>query len=119
MIIRQVDTLGDWAFGRGRSSYVTRGAAVAQNIATRLRSFTGDCFFDAEAGVDWWNLLGAKDQTALNLAIAAAILNTKDVTKLQRVSVLVDPVTRNLSVAWQVETSFSSVVSGQFNFQVG
>jgi hypothetical protein len=67
--VRQIDDDGDWLFGKGQNDYVRANTSVVQNINTRLGSFLGDCFFDLGAGIDWFNLLGTKDQVALNLSI--------------------------------------------------
>ena len=48
----------DWTFGKGRQSYLRHEAAIKQSIRTRLMSFLGDCFFDINAGIDWWRFLG-------------------------------------------------------------
>lgn len=82
MIVRGIDTDGDWMFGKGRNDYLKNNAAVAQNIKTRLQSFLGDCFFALNAGLDWFNLLGSKNQLALSLAVSSSILNTRDVTAI-------------------------------------
>lgn len=117
MMVRQVDTAtGDWTFGHGLNNYVRANQAVMQNIATRLRSVLGDCFFDVSAGIDWFNLLGAKDETALQLAIAAVILNTTGVTKMVNLGV-----TRNaarlVTVSYQVLTQYSvTPLSGATQF---
>lgn len=80
MSVRQIDGNNDWTFGRGKSNYLRYNDAVAQNIKTRLQSFLGDCFFDSQAGLDWYNLLGSFNQLALELAISSIILNTPEVT---------------------------------------
>lgn len=110
MIVRALDSSGDWEYGKGRNDYKKDKKAVEQNIATRLNSFLGDCFFDTAAGIDWFNQLGAKDQLALNLAISATILNTTYVTGLTQLSTNLDAA-RNFSVSYQVSTSFGIVVS--------
>lgn len=110
MRVRSLDGTHDWLFGKGQNDYKTANAAIAQNIDTRLNSFLGDCFFDVGAGIDWFNLLGAKDQTALNLSIAAIILNTEGVTGMIRLLVNLS-VTRNLTVQYQVQTIYSTVAS--------
>lgn len=106
MIVRQVDQNGDWTFGQGQNNYVQNNSAVMQNIATRLRSVFADCFFATGDGIDWFTLLGQKDQTALNLAIAAAILNTQGVTKLITLNVQRDAA-RRVTVSYQVLTQYS------------
>lgn len=106
MIVRQVDINGDFTFGQGLNNYVRNSSAVMQNISTRLRSVLYDCFFDTQNGVDWFNLLGQKDETALNLALAAAILNTDGVTKLINLAVTRDAA-RKVTVSYQVQTQYS------------
>lgn len=112
MRTRALDSDGDWTFGAGRNNYKRDMKSVSQNISTRLASFLGDCFFDLGAGLDWLNLLGAKDQTPLNLAISAVILNTQDVTGLLQLSIVRDA-DRNVTVRYRVQTAYSPV-SGTF-----
>lgn len=107
MRVRALDATGDWLFGKGQNDYVVNNAAIAQNINTRLSSFLGNCFFDLGAGIDWFNLLGAKNQTALNLAITTVILNTEGVTGLLQLSQNLN-VARNFSITYKVQTIYST-----------
>lgn len=112
MIVRALNSSGDWTFGAGLNNYKSARAAVAQDIQTRLSSFLGDCFFDLGAGIDWLNFLGgSKNQLALNLAISAVILNTEGVTSMVQLSSNLDPVTRNFSVSYTVGTVYG-LISG-------
>lgn len=108
---RALDVNGDWIFGTGINAYLTGNAEIAQNIATRLSCFLGDCFFDTTAGLDWFNLLGSKQQLALQLAIGAVILNTTNVTGGLQFSVTYTPLTRNLSVVYKVQTTYSQLTN--------
>lgn len=108
MIVRALDLDHDWTFGRGKNDYLSRNAAIGQNINTRLQSFLGDCFFDTEAGIDWFNLLGAKDLTALQLAISATILNTQNVTALLELSVNLDN-NRKITIQYSVSTIYTGL----------
>lgn len=110
MIIRQLDEDGDWTFGKGKNNYVKNNEAVVLNINTRLGSHLGDCFFDLGAGIDWFNFLGSKDQTALNLAIAAVILNTADVTGILQLVLRLSE-SRNFTVTYRVQTVYSTAAS--------
>ena len=65
MIFRSLDNNGDWSFGHGTSSYVSGNDAIGINIKTRILSWVGDCFFDVNAGIDWVNRLGSKNQRGL------------------------------------------------------
>jgi hypothetical protein len=109
MSTRAIDVNGDWVFGTGANAYVTGKAEVAQNIQTRLLSFLGDCFFDTTAGIDWFNLLGGKNQVTLQLAVAAVILNTANVTGGLQLSVTYNEQTRNLGIVYQVQTTYSQL----------
>lgn len=109
MIVRSLDVNHDWEYGKGKNDYQSGIHAVEQSINTRLLSFLGDCFFAMNAGIDWFNLLGNKNQIALNLAISAVILNTPNVTSLQQLSIVLD-VNRLLTIRYTVTTTFSGVV---------
>lgn len=107
MIVRTIDTIGDWTFGKGKNNYRKDNDAITQNIKTRLLSFLGDCFFDVTAGIDWFTFLGSKNQLALNLAISAVILNTEFVTGILQLSVNLNT-DRNFSVSYRVQTTYST-----------
>jgi len=104
MIVRALDINGDWEFGKGKNDYKRDINALQQNIKTRLMSFLGDCFFDITAGVDWFNLLGAKDQLALELSVSTIILNTEGVTGLLLLQLSVSP-NRRMSLTYRVQTT--------------
>lgn len=104
MIVRALNGVGDWEFGKGKNDYKRDINAVKQNIKTRLMSFLGDCFFDITAGVDWFTLLGGKDPLALELAVSTVILNTQMVTGLLQLNVTVSP-SRTMSLTYRVQTT--------------
>lgn len=118
MIIRQVDSSGDWTFGQGLNNYVRDNRAVQQLVRSRLQCWLNDCFFDTAAGLDWHSLLGGKDQTALNLAVSAVILNTQGIQQLQTLSIVRDAATRNLTVTYQAVSVYSTLVVGTEQFSV-
>lgn len=97
----------DWNFGNGQSDYLTGNDEVAQNIKTRLLSFLGNCFFEINAGIDWFNLIGSKNTIALNLAINAVILNTPNVTGILETSFSLSD-NRVFSVTFKVQTTYST-----------
>jgi hypothetical protein len=110
MRVRSIDTDNDWNFGKGRQSYVKDNTALMQNLKTRIQSFVGDCFFDTEAGVDWFNLLGSKDQENIVASIRKVIINTEGVTRINTIDVYTDAVTRNLQVTYNINTQYTSNV---------
>lgn len=116
MIVRAITEDGDWTFGKGRNDYRAGLLAIAQVIDTRLKSFLGDCFFATNQGIDWWNLLGAKNQLALTLAISRTILNTPNVTGLLPLTLSLDDASRVLSVSYNVQTTLSQSIIGTFSY---
>lgn len=114
MIVRSLDANGDWTFGSGINNYLSGAAAVGQVVATRLLSFLGDCFFATNAGIDWFNLIGNKNQLALNLAISATILNTQSdgqnvVTGITTLNVNLNDATRAFSVSYEITTIYGTI----------
>lgn len=117
MIVRALDSEGDWLFGKGKQDYLTNQDAIAQSIKTRLSMFLGDCFFATNQGIDWFNLLGSKNQLQLNLAISAVILNTENVTGILQLSSELTP-SRKFTVRYSVQTTFS-VLGNIFQYDFG
>jgi len=118
MITRSVDVENDWLFGKGRNNYKRNLDAVAQSVKTRLQSFLGDCFFAERDGIDWFNLLGAKDQTELSLAVASVILNTTDVTKVIDFEINLDKNTRDIRINFEIETVYGTATNS-FQLDIG
>lgn len=110
MRVRALDGVGDWKFGRGTSDYKGDIDALAQNIQTRLKSFLGDCFFDLGAGVDWFNLLGAKDIQELKLVLVAVILNTENVISCTELIASISS-TRNFLIQYSVNTVYGEITN--------
>lgn len=106
MIVRALDSVGDWQFGKSLNDYFYNNNTVKQNIKTRLLSFLGNCFFDIVAGIDWFNFLSSKNQSALNLSISSVILNTANVTGLLQLSVSLTD-SRLFSISYRVQTAYS------------
>jgi hypothetical protein len=106
IICRALDVNHDWEFGAGLNNYVSNNAEVAQDINMNLNMFLGDCFFATNVGIDWFNLLGGKNELAVNLSINATILNTLGVTGLLQTSTSL--VNRKLNVQYQVQTVYGT-----------
>jgi hypothetical protein len=118
MIVRGLDTDHDWLFGKGRNDYLVNIKAVGQNINTRLSCFLNDCFFDLNAGIDWFQLCGGKDLTSLTLAVSSVILNTAYVTGIIQLNLDLNAL-RRVTVTYQVNTAFSATLNDTFEFNQG
>lgn len=111
MIVRALDVNHDFTFGKGKSNYKKDTDAIMQTIQTRLMSFLGDCFFDTEAGIDWFNLLGSKDINRLLLKVRTMILETEGVQSLIDLGHAIDE-NRNISITYTVTTIYSTQATG-------
>ena len=101
----------DWIFGKGKSDYLQDDAAIAYDIATQLRTFRGECFFDADVGVPWFSILGQKNQDLIMLEIKKVILGVDGVTDVTDVRFTLSD-DRNFMVQWWVNTINSTGVNG-------
>lgn len=115
MRFRALDAAGDWTLGSGVQSYFVEEDAVAADIRTALKIFLGECFFALDAGVDWWNLIGARNGAAENIVLQCRkVIAARDgVTRINRVEALLDRTTRGLRVSFNVDTVFSRNLNGE------
>ena len=105
-------TSDDWVFGKGLSDYLSDDLAIAKDIATKVRTFRGECFFDGAVGVRWFSVLGEKDATAILLEIREVIYNVDGVTAVT--DLVVEPLSdvRLLVLRYYVDTVNSTGVAG-------
>lgn len=108
MIVRGVDALGNWMFGKGKNDYKKNRDAVTQNIKTRLKQFLGNCFFALNEGIDWPNLMGGKSPEEVKLAVSTCILNTEGVTGITLLTYSLDE-SRNLFLQYKVQTVYGEI----------
>ncbi len=106
MIIRGLDKDGDWVFGIGGNAYKSTQEAIMQNIATKIREWVGDCFFNNNAGIDWLNRLSFGQKNRLTADLTSLILKCYGVVGLTQLSVSLNA-NRNYSVTFTVSTFYS------------
>jgi hypothetical protein len=111
MIFRGETTTEDWAFGKGKQSYLTDNLAIMKNIETRLKTFYSECFFDSEMGVPWFSILGQKNQDLVVLAIKREINDCYGVVQVTDVRYSLDA-SRALTIRFWVDTIFTTGASG-------
>lgn len=117
LIVRALDKNNDWTFGAGLSNYAPQIMAVQQDIQMNLSMFVNDCFFATNQGIDWFNLLGQKNQLAINLAVNAAIINTAGVTGILQTNISLSD-TRVLTISYTVNTIYT-VLQNTFSYNIG
>jgi len=113
MIIRALDVNHDWTFGKGKSNYLNQQLAIAENVQTRLLSFLNDCYFDLDAGIDWFNLMGTMGVTdqEIELTCRAVILQSYGVVKVNSISINRNRTSRNIYITYNIDTIFTSQFS--------
>lgn len=114
MRVRAVDINNDWTFGRGFQDYKSSDRAIAQNVKTRVQSFYRDCFFDMEAGIDWFNLLGYGTQEFLYMSIQETVINTEGVTGINSVNIDYDRENRTFTIKYDIQTIYSKSYIDEF-----
>jgi len=83
MKTRTVDSNWDWNFGHGLQDYCSGALSVAYSTKMKALSWLGDCFFDANAGVDWKNILGSKNtKDSADYSIRDIILGESEITEI-------------------------------------
>ena len=111
MKVRSLDANKDWNLGRGMSDYFEDLNAIKQNIQTRIKSFYQNCFFDTLSGIDWFNLLGQRNNVlAIELAVSKMILETTGITQINSLNVSVNE-QREVTLTYSVNTIYGTIDS--------
>jgi hypothetical protein len=118
MAVRAITPQGDWTFGAGIAGYLQGNAAIAQQIQTSILQILGECFWDAGAGIAWFQWLQSFDPNGLALAISTVILKIQNVTGINSISINLGA-NRVFSASWNVSTVFTQTLSGVTTFSVG
>lgn len=113
MAIRALDLNHDWQWGMNRNSYVVDAKEIAENLETRLLSFYNDCFFAAQEGIDWFNLLDYNNQTKIEYDVQEVIKNTPGVVAINSVDAVLGA-NRQLKIQYDIDTIFTSGYQGEF-----
>ena len=107
---RTLDENGDISFGKGLNNYASENDAIRLDVKTRILSWVDDCFFDMQAGVDWYNRLGKFGQAGLlEQDIKNIILKTEGVREITNISLTTSG--RSFSFNYDVTTIYSTSFS--------
>jgi hypothetical protein len=112
MRFRSLSTVdGDWMLGDGRSSYAKANDAILLNIATRLKTFSGECFFSPLSGLPWFSLIDSKNKDVIVLSIKSAINECNGVLRVNEIEYSFD-VNRVLKITYDINTLYASNIKG-------
>ena len=116
MKVRRLNNSNDWTFGNGQANYLKDNKAILQNVATRLKSFKNDWFLDSNQNIDWFNILGSKEnkQTIIN-EIERVTLQTDGVTRISSIEVS-ESKNRNVNILVNLDTIFT--INNNLGFEI-
>ncbi len=99
MKVSKLTDSGDWSFGSSLSNYISKSKEVRQSVLTRLRSFKNDYFADIDAGGDWINLFGQKNNEKQILReVERIVLQTTGVRTIDKLEIIRSASTRSVTI---------------------
>ena len=107
MIYRRLDSNWDITFGNGKGNFLTGTDARAQAIATRLKLFTAEWFFDRNDGLPvFQSILGyaGRNKQSVDRLITERILGTEGVIEIKDIASNYDPDQREYQFSARVDT---------------
>lgn len=90
----------DIAYENGKIIYARKEYEVIQRVRTRLKRLLGEWFLDINAGIPYYNgqILGGKDINYVRLTILSEINETKGVSAVNTLNILINPQTHVTSI---------------------
>jgi len=76
MKVRRLTSDGDMTFGQGLANFATGSEAIRQNVVTRIKCFKNDWFLNTSEHIDWFNILGTKNNK--NIILSEILRVTKE-----------------------------------------
>lgn len=108
MRVRKLSPTGDYTFGQSLNNFwIDQPEGVGQSVQTRLQLWLGEWYLDTTAGTPYIpGILGKNDQATADLNIQDRVLQTDGVTDLKSYASILNPDTRGLSVALEIDTAY-------------
>lgn len=99
MSVSRITENGDWTFGKGKANLAVNSEEIRQNVVTRLKSFANDWFLDISANIDWFNILGNKNnEQTIRSEVTRVVLATEGVATLDKFELIVDEREANIII---------------------
>lgn len=107
MKIRNLTLDGDFTFGKGVQDYLTNQAAIALDVKTAIKVWTGNCSWALDFGINWTQFLDKGQQANLLAALQTLILSRPGVVGINQLSADLNRASRRLTVKYDVQTVFT------------
>ena len=99
MSVSRITESGDWTFGKGKANLAFNSEEIRQNVVTRLKSFANDWFLDISANIDWFNILGNKNnEKTIRSEVTRIVLSTDGIATLDKFELIVDGREANIKI---------------------
>ena len=99
MRVSRLTSDNDWTFGKGKANHALNSEAIRQNVATRIKSFANDWFLDISANIDWFNILGNKNnEQIIRSEVTRVVLATEGIATLDKFELIVDERKANIII---------------------
>lgn len=97
-------------FGASQANFLINSpAAVGQAVLTALKLWLGEWFLDQSQGVPYTSkVLGMGASQTIEPTLRAAILNVQGVQAIEELNVIINPVTRAVSVSGTLDTIYGT-----------
>lgn len=116
MKVRRLDNNHDWTFGQGVTNYASESEAIAQNVQTRLLSFTNDWFLDLEHGLPWLEQVGTNvNLKDWEIRIKRYVLQTDGVVKVTDYHADFIPDTRKLVISIEYQDIYGQQQTARYD----
>ena len=110
MKFRRLNKNHDWTFGNGTSNYADGNEAIMMNCKTRLLSFVSDWFLDQNQNIDWFTILGQKNnEETIRNEVERVCLNSEGIVNVVSIDI-VKSTNRSASIEIVVDTIFSEAL---------
>lgn len=116
MSVSKLDNNGDWRFGKSLADYTRNSGEIAQNVVTRLKSFADDWFLDTTANIDWFTILGNRNNEQIILREVSRVTSATDGVKtVDKVEPIVDGSRRTVTIRLE----YTDIFDAKFQEDIG
>jgi hypothetical protein len=105
MIFRNITESGDWTFGASKQNYARDDKALGLSIATKLKTFLSECFFNTAVGLPWFDLINTKNKDIIVLYVKSEIAAISGVLKVNEIEYNIST-DRKLSIRYSINTLY-------------
>lgn len=116
MSVSKLDSNGDWRFGKSLADYTRNSGEIAQNVVTRIKSFANDWFLDTSANIDWFTILGNRNNEQVILREVSRVVTATDGVKTID---SIEPIVNRQSRSVVIRLEYTDIFDAKFQEDIG